>query len=149
MRTDGSKEHLRHQATKITTDQSTTDTITREPTPKATITRSGTSGQKQAGRVWNRYLVKKLLSIGFERSKVDDCVFYRSSILFVLYVDDSIIAGSSQKEIDESITDMKGVDLDLTVKGGLADFLVPILTTKEMVLYISPNHTLLIQYERI
>ncbi len=33
-------------------------------------------GQKQAGRVWNQYLVEKLQSIGFKQSKVDECIFY-------------------------------------------------------------------------
>jgi Reverse transcriptase (RNA-dependent DNA polymerase). len=35
-------------------------------------------GQKQAGQVWNKYLVDKLVNeVGFKQSKVDECVFYR------------------------------------------------------------------------
>ncbi len=34
-------------------------------------------GQKQAGRVWNEYLVDKLCSIGFKSSLIDDCVLQR------------------------------------------------------------------------
>ena len=34
-------------------------------------------GQKQAGRVWNKYLEKKLIDqVGFKQSKIDDCVYY-------------------------------------------------------------------------
>ena len=33
-----------------------------------------TYGQKQAGRVWNKYLVTKLKKIGFQQSVVDECV---------------------------------------------------------------------------
>ena len=33
-------------------------------------------GQKQAGRVWNEFLVEKLRSIGFQPSLINDCVFY-------------------------------------------------------------------------
>jgi hypothetical protein len=34
-------------------------------------------GQKQAGRVWNQYLVSKLVKeLDFKQSKVDECVFY-------------------------------------------------------------------------
>lgn len=34
-------------------------------------------GQKQAGWVWNHYLVDKLINeLGFEQSKVDECVLY-------------------------------------------------------------------------
>ncbi len=35
--------------------------------------------QKQAGRVWNGYLVDKLLKIDFKQSLIDDCVFYRGA----------------------------------------------------------------------
>ena len=35
-------------------------------------------GQKQAGRVWNKYLTNKLINkVGFKQSKVDECVFYK------------------------------------------------------------------------
>ena len=47
-------------------------------------------GQKQAGRVWNDYLTGKLLGLGFTRSLIDECVFYRGSLVFLLYVDDGI-----------------------------------------------------------
>jgi hypothetical protein len=43
-------------------------------------------GQKQAGRVRNQYLVRKLVKdLGFQQSAVDECVFYRgSTFLYVL-----------------------------------------------------------------
>jgi len=41
-------------------------------------------GQKQAGRVWNAFLVEKLREIGFTPSLVDDCVFYRGDIIFIV-----------------------------------------------------------------
>eukprot|EP00978_Attheya_sp_CCMP212_P026333 scaffold86388_cov51-Attheya_sp.AAC.1 len=35
-------------------------------------------GQKQAGRVWNHYLVNKLVNeLKFKKSEIDECVFYR------------------------------------------------------------------------
>jgi hypothetical protein len=42
-------------------------------------------GQKQAGRVWNEHLVEKLRSIGFSQSFVDECVFYREDVIFIVY----------------------------------------------------------------
>ena len=33
-------------------------------------------GQKQVGRVWNSYMIEKLLSIGLQQSQIDKCVFY-------------------------------------------------------------------------
>ena len=38
-------------------------------------------GQKQAGRVWNRYLVRKLVDeVGFTQSQVDECLFYKGML---------------------------------------------------------------------
>jgi hypothetical protein len=50
-------------------------------------------GQKQAGRVWNAYLVEKLSSIGFKASLINDCVFYCNDIIFMVYVDNGIFLG--------------------------------------------------------
>ena len=40
-------------------------------------------GQKEAGRVWTKYLVEKLSSIGFKASVIDNCVFYHDGIIFM------------------------------------------------------------------
>ena len=37
-------------------------------------------GQKRAGKVWADFLSENLFKIGFERSKIDECVFYRGSL---------------------------------------------------------------------
>ena len=82
-------------------------------------------GQKQAGRVWNKYLVNKLVKeLGFKQSKVDECVFYRGKTLYVLYTDDSLLAGPDLKEIEQVIYDLQHMaKLAITVEGDLADFL--------------------------
>jgi hypothetical protein len=41
----------------------------------------------------------------------------------VLYTDDSILAGPDETEINQIIKEMKQVKLDITVEGGLEDFL--------------------------
>ena len=48
-------------------------------------------GQKQAGQVWNEYLKEGLQCIGFTPSKVDECIFYKGTTIFLVYVDDCII----------------------------------------------------------
>jgi hypothetical protein len=73
-------------------------------------------GQKQAGRVWNQHLVKGLLSIGFQQSEIDECVFYRSQTIFVVYVDDGIFASPSSREIDQVINDLRKVGLMSKIK---------------------------------
>jgi hypothetical protein len=81
-------------------------------------------GQKQAGRVWNKYLHNKLTKeLKFKQSKVDECVYFRGSVIYVLYTDDSILAGPNQREIDQVIADIKSAKLDITVEGDLQDFL--------------------------
>ena len=81
-------------------------------------------GQRQAGRVWNKHLIKKLKQVGFMASQIDECLFYKGQSVFVLYTDDSILAGPDSKELDSIIRKMKNAELDLNgVKGGIADFL--------------------------
>jgi hypothetical protein len=82
-------------------------------------------GQKQAGRVWNKHLVSKLTSkaIGFTQSTVDECVFYKGRSVYVLYTDDSILAGPDESELSQIVMDMKKAGLKLTVEGDISDFL--------------------------
>jgi len=81
-------------------------------------------GQKQAGRVWNQYLVNKLVNqVGFKQSKHDECVFYRGNVMYVLYTDDSILAGPDKDELKQVIADIKSAGLDVTEEGDTEDFL--------------------------
>ena len=81
-------------------------------------------GQKQAGRVWNKYLETKLIkSVGFKKSKIDECVYYRGKTIYLLYTDDSILAGPCQKEIEQVIVDIKAAGLEITEEGDIQDFL--------------------------
>ncbi len=74
-------------------------------------------GQKQAGRVWNSYLVDNLIKIEFKQSLIDDCVFYRGDIIFIIYVDDGIFLGSSDKQLTNIITKLQNIDLDIEDQG--------------------------------
>jgi hypothetical protein len=77
-------------------------------------------GQKQAGRVWNKYLTDILVNkVGFHQSEVDDCVFYRGNVMYVLYTDDSILAGPDPTEIDRAIQDIKDAKLNITIEGDI------------------------------
>ena len=68
-------------------------------------------------------MTKALNNIGFAQSKFDECVFYRKTVMYVLYCDDSIIAAKTDKEIDQVIEDLKAQNLDLTDEGDIGDFL--------------------------
>ena len=80
-------------------------------------------GQKQAGHVWNEYLKEGLQCIGFTPSKVDECVFYRGTTIFLVYVDDCIIIDPQAKNIDKVISDLKKEKFDIDELGNLSDYL--------------------------
>ncbi len=79
-------------------------------------------GQKQAGRVWNSFLMDKLLSIGFTTSLVDDCMFYRNDVIFMVYVDDGIFLGDDDLKLQEAIKDIQDIGLNIEDQGHPADY---------------------------
>ena len=85
-------------------------------------------GAKQASRVWAQHLTKGLIARGFTQSKVDECVYYRGSMILLAYVDDCIIISPSDDDIDEVIESLKQPTadtraFDMTDEGELSDYL--------------------------
>ena len=66
--------------------------------------KGGLYGLKQSAREWHLIISQFLLSLGFEKSTIDPCIFKISLNNELLYlaidVDDIIIASSSQADID-------------------------------------------------
>ncbi len=61
-------------------------------------------GQKQAGHVWNLFLVDMLMSIGFILSLIDDCVFFQhDDIIFMVYLGEGIFLGSNDSQFRDVI----------------------------------------------
>jgi hypothetical protein len=79
-------------------------------------------GQKQAGRVWNSFLVDKLTSIGFQHSTIDDCVFFRSKVVFMVYVDDGIFIGDNDSQLTTAINKIRALGLKIEDQGHPADY---------------------------
>ena len=50
-------------------------------------------------------------------------LLYKSKSVFVLYTDDSILAGPDPQELDDIVQEMKAVGLIITVEGDISDFL--------------------------
>ena len=73
-------------------------------------------GQKQAGRVWNSFLVDKLTSLGYTSSLIDDCVFFRDNINFMVYVDDGIFLGNDDAQLLQAIKEIQGLGLNLRIR---------------------------------
>ena len=81
-------------------------------------------GQKQAGRVWYQHLRHILVNkLGFTQSQHDECVFWKGQTMYILYTDDSILAGPDKREIEKIISDIEKAGLEITIEGKLEDFL--------------------------
>jgi hypothetical protein len=79
-------------------------------------------GQKQAGRVWKEHLFDKLHSIGFTQSLIDECVFYRDDVIFIVYVDDGIFLGKSDEQLLQIIGELQNIGLKIEDQGHPADY---------------------------
>ena len=79
-------------------------------------------GLKDAGRTWNHHLKHGLLKRGWKQSTIDECLFTKSGLLLILYVDDACIISPSQSKIVAEITSLKK-DYALTDEGKLQDYL--------------------------
>ena len=80
-------------------------------------------GMVQASRVWNKYLVSKLQKAGFKQSKMDECLFFRGSCIYILYTDDSILAAPTKQETEAAIAAIQEQGLEITIEGDIGDFL--------------------------
>jgi hypothetical protein len=78
--------------------------------------------QKQAGCVWNSYLVTKLWEINFKQSLIDDCVFYRDDKIFMVYVNDGIFLGPSDQQLHDIINELCNLKLYIEDQGHPADY---------------------------
>jgi hypothetical protein len=79
-------------------------------------------GQKQAGRMWNSFLVDKVTSIGFTTSLIDDCVFFHGDVIFMVYVDDGIFLGSNNLQLQEVIKEILNLGLNIEDHGHPVDY---------------------------
>ena len=77
---------------------------------------------KQAARQFYLHLRNGLLKLKFQLSSIDECLFYRRDILFIVYVDDGIICSRSDQAIDELISELKSI-FDVEDKGSVVDYL--------------------------
>jgi hypothetical protein len=68
-------------------------------------------GQKQAGSVWNSCLVTKLREINFKQSFIDNYVFYRNNVIFIVYVNDGIFLGPLDQQLRNIINELHNLKL--------------------------------------
>ena len=83
-------------------------------------------GLKDAGRTWHEHLKKGLLDRGFKQGTVDPCVFYKGTLILLIYVDDVICFCPEDKPIDDFIASMERPEprpFVLEDQGPLKDYL--------------------------
>jgi hypothetical protein len=78
--------------------------------------------QKQAGCIWNSFLVDKLISIGFTPSLTDNCVFFRDDIIFMVYVDDGIFLSNNDLKLQDAIKKIQDLGQNIEDQGHPADY---------------------------
>jgi Reverse transcriptase (RNA-dependent DNA polymerase) len=80
-------------------------------------------GQKQAGKVWNDFLIDGLTTkLGFTQSIIDPCMLWRKQTILIIYTDDIIITGANTREINTAIADIATL-FEITCKDTVSDFL--------------------------
>ena len=64
-------------------------------------------------------------AIGFTLSIFDPCLFYRGSIIFLVYIDDCIVFGPDDKALDKVVTDLRNCTQNFTIddQEEIGDFL--------------------------
>jgi Reverse transcriptase (RNA-dependent DNA polymerase) len=63
-----------------------------------------------------------LKELGFRRSKIDDCLYYRGRTLFLVYVDDGIIIDPDSKVINQVMADLAS-KFEVEDEGAIDDYL--------------------------
>jgi hypothetical protein len=81
-------------------------------------------GQKQAGCVWNEFLVERLSSLGYKASLIDDCVFCKDNIIFMVYVGDGIFLGPDDEQLKQTIYNIQNTGINIEDQGHPADYYV-------------------------
>ena len=64
-------------------------------------------GLKDAGATWFNHLKQGLLRRDFKQSEVDPCLFYKTDLVLIVYVDDCIMMTPKPNLVDEFIKDMQ------------------------------------------
>jgi hypothetical protein len=80
-------------------------------------------GQKQAGRVWNSFLVDKLISLGFTPSLIDDYGFFHDDIIFMVYIDNGNFLSDDDSKLQDAIKEIQDSGLNIEDRGHPADYL--------------------------
>ncbi len=80
-------------------------------------------GLKQAPRYFFKYSTERLIRQGHTPSEHDPCLFMSSTLIVIIYVDDILIDGKCNDEINNLIAWMKSEDVALHQEGTVEGYL--------------------------
>jgi hypothetical protein len=80
-------------------------------------------GLKQSPRYFFKYFTERLLKQGLTASKFDPCLFMSKTLIVIIYVDDILIYGKNDEEINDFIERMKQEDVALHREGTAEGYL--------------------------
>ena len=63
------------------------------------------------------------MKLGFTKSEIDECVFYRGSVMYILFKDDSNIKGPNQEELYTIVAYLKKENLEIRIEGTIEELL--------------------------
>jgi hypothetical protein len=97
-------------------------------------------GQKQAGRVWYQHLVRGLKKLGFVQSTVDECVFYYGTCVLLVYVDDTIVLGPLEDEVQRVVA-MLRQQFNIGEEGDICEYLgIKVTKRKDNTITLTQPH---------
>jgi hypothetical protein len=96
-------------------------------------------GDVRAAKLWYKHLSDALVSkMGFRKSVIDSCLYYRDGLIFVFYVDDGIIVSHDDRQINAFIDELRACSFDLGVEEDYAGYLgVDIITRTDGTILMS------------
>eukprot|EP00171_Calliarthron_tuberculosum_P009382 IDg9382t1 len=79
-------------------------------------------GLWQAAHIWHTNIIARILRRVFKQSKLDPCLFFGSSIIVIIYVDDMLIFVKHDLDIESFITSLRE-EYPLTDEGDVRAYL--------------------------
>lgn len=74
-------------------------------------------------KLWFQTAVSALIEDGFTQSTLDPCFLFKKDMMLVIYVDDCLIAGKTEKLVTDLIARLRARNFKLTHQSSISDFL--------------------------
>ena len=80
-------------------------------------------GLKDVGQTWHLHFKQGLTQCGFTPGLINPCIFYKGSLVLIIYINDMICMCPTDKPIDTFLIDMQKGEFTLTNQGDMNEYL--------------------------